>query len=76
MMTSARMYFYFAQKNVEIASDYFPLPYSRQKHFHHSTSLLFNRGSTKRVVVLHEFKGFDEETAKVLCLLIVFISVY
>ena len=52
--------------------DIFFLTY-RRKHFHHSTSALFNRGSTKSVVVFHEFKGFREQ---VLCLLIVFISYF
>ena len=50
--------------------------YSRRKHFYHSTSVLFNRVSTKRVVVLREIKGFREGTAKVLCLLLVFISCF
>ena len=38
--------------------------------------MLLNRGFTKRVVVFREFKGFREGTAKVLCLLIVFISYF
>ena len=50
--------------------------YSRRKHFHYSTLVLFNRGSKKRVVVFREFKGFREGTAKVLGLVKVFISYF
>ena len=50
--------------------------YSRRKQFDHSTSVLFNRGFAKHAVVFREFQGLREGTAKVLRLLLVFISYF